>query len=335
MTLDRWKKAIVHLECAADELPWRDHERRIVEAHAALARGELSAQQFSEAMRVRGRELRYHGTALYVVHRGRRYLVTARHVLFDEVSAHRELALEQQRMASRAENASKEVPLALSQWLENRIFGIIFPVPSLNEVLLGSGKRGFLMNLGSGSRSSLPYTFSTRELDLAVISLDQRHSEFADELEAVGHMPISSSDIADGPSHEGEEIFTIGFPRATALLGQVEMDPRRIAWASQDYSLPVSAFGRVSMLHEALSYFWADLSVFPGNSGGPVVSGDRLVGIVSSQANEAIDSSPDFRARIPFGKVVRSGYIFDLLAEQERKDRPWRGEADGPMHPQT
>ena len=34
------------------------------------------------------------------------------------------------------------------------------------------------------------------------------------------------------------------------------------------------------MLHNTLPFFWADMSIYPGNSGGPVVANDRLVGIV-------------------------------------------------------
>ena len=46
--------------------------------------------------------------------------------------------------------------------------------------------REFLMNLGAGTSFYIPYTFSSPELDIAIISLDQRDSRFADQLYRIG-----------------------------------------------------------------------------------------------------------------------------------------------------
>ncbi len=43
------------------------------------------------------------------------------------------------------------------------------------------------------------------------------------------------------------------------------------------------------MVHGSLPYFWADMSTYPGNSGGPVIANDRLIGIVSHQAQTPIE----------------------------------------------
>jgi CBS domain-containing protein len=40
------------------------------------------------------------------------------------------------------------------------------------------------------------------------------------------------------------------------------------------------------MVHHILPFFWADMSIYPGNSGGPVVEDGKLVGVVSAQAVE-------------------------------------------------
>lgn len=69
------------------------------------------------------------------------------------------------------------------------------------------------------------------------------------------------------------------------------------------------------------SLFWADISIYPGNSGGPVIANNRLVGIVSAQAMLPIDDVPHVRTRIPFGRIIKASYVRDLLKEQIQKDR--------------
>jgi len=205
--------------------------------------------------------------------------------------------------------------------VQNNIFNIIFRVPSLDEVLANRTSRQFLMNLGAGASFTVPYTFSAPELDLALISLDQRHGRFAEELLALGSAPVSTGDIADGPESEGQEVFTIGFPTSTALIGQVSQHPASAHWSSSYFSLPVASFGRLSMLHDALPFFWADLSIYPGNSGGPLIANGRLVGVVSAQATLPIDDVPDVRTRIPFARIIKTRFVRELLELQRQKDQ--------------
>ncbi len=163
--------------------------------------------------------------------------------------------------------------------------------------------------------------FRIRFLRPTWISLDQRDSRFADELEGLGFKPIASERVADGPIEEGADVYTVGFPSSTALIGQVNQHPALAHWSSSQVSVPVTSFGKVSMLHDALPFYWADMSIFPGNSGGPVVGGDRLVGVVSAQAILPIDDMPALKTRIPFGKIIKSKYLRELLGVQEQKDR--------------
>jgi S1-C subfamily serine protease len=303
--LDKWKRAVIHLECATDSVNIFDRIKLIDEQVGLLREGKITQEQFAEKISGGSRDIRFHGTALFLSHNGRRYLLTARHVVWDEQSAEHTLA-----------------------WPEQiRPVFIIFRVPSLDEVIAKRPKHEFLMNLGAGTSFTAPYTFSIPEIDLAVISLDQRDAPFADELEARGFVPVTSDDIADGPDAEGQDVFTIGFPESTSVIGQISQLPAAAHWSSSNFSLPVSSFGRVSMLHDALPFFWADMSIYPGNSGGPVVARDQLVGIVSGQAILPIDDVPDVSTRIPFGRIIKSIFVREILATQEEKDRhaPARG----------
>jgi hypothetical protein len=318
--LEKWKRAVVHLECATDSEHFYDRIKRIDEQRALLDQGKIMHEQFAEEISSRSRDVRFHGTALFLSHAGRRYLLTARHVVWDELSAKRELEEEQQRVLSWPDPAHQQILQSAIERAHNNIFNIIFRVPTIDEVLAKQEDRKFLMNLGAGTPSTAPYTFSAPELDLALISLDQRDSRFADGLVSSGFVPVESSDIADGPDAEGQEVFTIGFPSATALLGQISQHPASADWSTSHFSLPVSSFGRVSMLHNALPFYWADMSIYPGNSGGPVVANDRLVGVVSAQATLPIDGVPDVRTRIPFGLIIKTSFVRTLLDAQAQKD---------------
>ena len=321
--LETWKKAVVHLECATDSEHFYDRIRRIDELREKLDRGEISQEEFGNELVSRSRDIRHHGTALFMIHKDRRYLLTARHVVFDEVSARRELQEEIQRASSWPENMRKSLIQSAIERAENRIFNIIFRVPSLDEIIKygPEAHRKFLMNLGAGPSFTAPYTFSSPDLDLALISLDQRDSRFADQLLELGHKPISFDAIEDGPSCEGCEVFTVGYPSPTALIGQVSLHPAYRHWSSSYFSLPVFSFGRVSMMHDQLPFYWIDMSIYPGNSGGPVIENNKLVGAVSAQAILPADSNPNVKTRIPFGKIIKAKYVHELLQVQEQKDR--------------
>lgn len=318
--LEKWKKAVIHLECATDSEHYYDRIKKMRERRALLNEGKITREQFAEQIANPSRDLRYHGTALLITHAGRRYLLTARHVLWDERSAKRELEEEIQRLLSKPEEMRQYFIQSAREHSASRIFGIIFRVPSVDEILAKRENQEFLMNLGAGTPSSAPYTFNVDQ-DLALISLDQRPSDFADELKELGFVPIDSSEIADGPDHEGQEVFTIGFPSSTSLIGQITQHPASAHWSSRHFSLPVSTFGRVSMLHQILPFFWADMSIYPGNSGGPVVANERLVGVVSAQATVPLDSVPDVRTRIPFARIIKTSFVRQLLEVQAQKDQ--------------
>ena len=320
---DKWKKAVIHLECATDSEHFYDRIKRINELRARLDCVEISQDEFGQEISGRSRDLRYHGTALFISHNEKRYLLTARHVLFDELSARRELEEEMRQAKSWPEHSRAYIASSANERAKNNIFNIIFRVPSLDESVSAdtSGHREFLMNLGAGASFTVPYTFSRPDLDLALISLDQRDERFAEEIIRLGYTPIPSELILEGPSAEGADIFTVGFPSATALLGQVSQDPASAHWSSSHFSLPVFSWGKVSMLHDQLPFYWCDMSIYPGNSGGPVIENGKLVGVVSAQATLPIDATPEVRTRIPFGKIIKTCFVRELLEIQESKDQ--------------
>ncbi|MEA2045222.1 MAG: serine protease [Euryarchaeota archaeon] len=300
-----WKKAVIHLECAMDR---KSIEERLNEQKglwAKLDAKEISFNQYSEEVlhiSSEARDMRSRGTALFMEHESRKYLLTARHVV-------------DKTMVRRLCN----LPIDSYDRDRDSIFSIIFRLPNLDEKI--STIPEFLMNLGAGVSWMSPYTFSSNpDVDLAIISLDQRDSRFVNELLEHGYRPITSSDISEEPSAEGGDIYTIGFPDAISVLGSVSIPPSLLPWSSSSVSLPAYAYGKVSMLHNELSFFWGDISIFPGNSGGPVIENGKLVGIVSKQPVIAAEGQAQIGIRVPFAKITKSKYISELLERQIEKD---------------
>lgn len=318
---DKWKKAVIHLECAMDIDNFYEKILSDYELENKSNRDDISLEHHHEQMPKQFEFNRSHGTAIFITHNENRYLLTARHVLFDKSSSDKKFEYDQR---IHEENVASGIYFSPPERDVNTIFNHIFRVPSLDEKKDLDAKRLFLRSLNAGAYCASAYTFSDSEMDLAIISLDHRSPEFADHLIELGYVPIPSKEIENDSIKEGDEIFTVGFPAATSFLGQFITDPSLMMSSSPLFSLPVFSWGRISMLHHNLPFYWCDISAYPGNSGGPLVSDGKLVGIVVAQALVSIDSAPSVRTRIPFAKIIKSNYIKDLIEAQEQKDRLFR-----------
>ncbi len=311
LPFNAWQRAVVHLECAADS----------TNVHTASL----------EELRTRKtKDVRWSGTALFVEDDEKRaFLITARHVLHVDEMAR----LHSFKVFGPGASEGQDPPtdlweldlmLADAQREQQWIAPWIFRVPRY----VGAAERpGSLDTVGNllgwlttGPESGHAYTYSAPELDLAVISLSQPRAdsilqEFLDGLRKDGYEPIPTALIAPGPSSVGADISTVGFP-GTATVDRLDLHPTDQHWSSSVISLPVASWGRVAMDHEDLPYFWGDMTVYPGNSGGPVIEDGQLVGVISSQA--VVEGT-----RVPFARVIKAGAILDLLEKQRAKDE-WR-----------
>jgi hypothetical protein len=294
-----WKKAVVHLEGVAD---LRVYERRIRAFQDLPAPGQRDEPPPPSGEPSTETEIRKQGTGLFIVSEGRRYLVTARHVVTDESTAVAAVS----RLANRTEAG-----------VQNWVFPFVYRVPALAEAHEGRATSINLVNVGSSAGSPSGHiTYSVPAIDLAIFSLDHRpkspQRRFADELEAIGHRPVSVDAVMDGSPQEGSEVFAVGYPSEIATYWQGET-PSGLRRGSDWASAPVFSFGHVAMVNERLAYYWADISIYPGNSGGPVVEGDRLVGVVSGQALVE-------QVRVPFARIIPGAEIKRLLQRQREKD---------------
>lgn len=305
--LQKWKKAVIHLEGATDSKSLDDLIKTTQTLNEKLAKGEITYEEYEvEINNIPSRDKRYRGTAIFFIHEKKRYLITAKHVLNDIP----------QEIRSKG--------LKIPDEFKEAIYPIIFRVPSIDEVIQKKHQElEFLMNLRAGVPDMLPYSFADKNLDLAIISLDSTIFNFADEIISKGYVPITIDDIVDEPTAEGADVFSVGYPGSTSIMGDLNLNNAEKLWGSSKFSVPVFSFGKISMLHKNLNFFWTDISIYPGNSGGPLIQDDKLVGIVVSQATTPVQDSKGqaMLIRIPFGKVIKAKLIKSLLATQIEKDK--------------
>lgn len=323
MNLEKWKKAVINLEGAADsQSPYKSHFQ-IRELSEKMNSGELTKEEFDVQMDQMfsdyshvSRDLRYKGTAIFFKKNNDYYLLTARHVLIDKEGGQHLSELLTRNLSKIPEGFYKDSKIRLgAESKHNTVFSIFFRIPSLEEMRNGNINPPVLMNLQAGSPQVQRLTLSDEELDLGVISLNYTiERRFLNNLLENGYVPIEPEDITEEPTREGEDIFTVGYPVSVSWLGELGKDDATKNWGSDSYSLPAFSFGKISMLSDQLNYFWGDITINPGNSGGPIIENDKMVGIVSAQATYN-------DVGIPCGMGIKAKFINHLITEQEQKDK--------------
>lgn len=255
--LTKWKKAVIHIECATDSKSFEERRSQWNERRdnvEKLNKGEITIDEFLNLQSALdgSRDIRFLGTAIFFTHQSGRYLLTARHVLHDPISAKREIEREEKRLADTPDGYRESRLKDARESAKDCIVSIIFRVPSLDECLqdFKPDEQEFLMNV----RAKQAFTFSDPTIDLAIISLDPSYATLADDLLSRGFKPISMNDIADKPSGEGVEVFTVGYPQAPATIGKRKLPAETQHWSSSYFSVPTFTFGRVSMVHNSLPF---------------------------------------------------------------------------------
>lgn len=290
-TLHKWQKAILNIEC---------HEQFSESIWEKIVDKSIT---YREAL-IYFKRNKYSGTAIFLKYDNSYYLITAKHVVFDD-----SLYTTLEKIEHKEENYYKS------------IFSKIILIPSADNWNNYLKSPPLLMNLGSGGLGGQPYLFS-ENLDLAVINLDYpgKGPLFVKRLLELGYEPISISDINFKDSLEvGNEILCLGFPAPMSRIlnfNPISLEEREFI---SDYaSLPVASFGKIAQYHKAKTQFLGDVSIYPGNSGGPVIFKNKLVGIISAQPVIPVDSkNSDYSAsivvRIPFGYFEKAGPLKEML----------------------
>jgi hypothetical protein len=247
--------------------------------------------------------IRYRGTGFLVKSATRTYLVTAKHLISD--------------MAN---------PEITNTETRRRYCNIIMRIPCLFE-FSDSGKMPpptFISNINAGAIPLL--AVSDDELDLVAIDL-RFQNIFLEEVKTLGIHAFSFEEILDDPGKISTQLCAVGFPPEISYAGD-SLVPEDLSYLYKNQiSMPTVTHGHVAMNHHDLHYFWADLTVYGGNSGGPAIVDNKIAGIVTGQAFQNIEDFYDDQAeidvplqakyRIPMARCIKGRLLKELINSYE------------------
>jgi hypothetical protein len=153
--------------------------------------------------------------------------------------------------------------------------------------------------------------------DVGVICLSKSMNGrlFAETLRGRGYEPIEISNV-DTTAKAGDKIMAIGFP-IESLYGRIAL-PRAITnWESDRVYVPIVTTGTVHSFDKTLPYFYSDIFIYHGNSGGPIIKGNKLIGIVSQidTTNNVLDPVKKIYYNEMKFRCMKISLILPLLAK--------------------
>lgn len=289
---EKWIKAIINLDTrqsGGTQLSnlWKDLVSKKID---------------SETYQIRSQEIhsnlnRFTGSALYFKYNGREYLLTARHVLEDTSDEIREYG--------------------------ERVFNKFFLVDNYQDYLKNKGisdhsPRTMVMNINAGTPDMRPFAFS-KTSDIAIIGLNTRStSNLRKTLKDRNYIPIDFADIDTTCNIKpGNEIFSVGFTSDLFLLGKKQISTAEMNWESELVTVPILSKGTVDILINE-TQFAGNIFVYTGNSGGPIIFNNKLVGIVTGGTyTENIAAGFLYYRRLLI--MVKSSEILPLLKDVEQR----------------
>jgi hypothetical protein len=127
-----------------------------------------------------------------------------------------------------------------------------------------------------------PFIFSTRQKDLALISLDDipvYGKQFIETLDRRGYKAISLNDIdTTSQINNNAGIIAIGFPSFSEIFRSKLADAYS-HWQSNTITIPVLTKGIIEDQMKDSFYFTGNIFIYHGFSGGPVIKDNKLIGI--------------------------------------------------------
>ncbi|WP_324680570.1 serine protease [Hymenobacter sp. GOD-10R] len=330
MNSKKWERAVVHLECIVDSEDSIAQHEILHRLQLNLNQERITESEFHSALAAiedRRTPIRDFGTAIFLLHENRRYLLTAKHVVWDELSATRVMERDAEWHKSHPPDMQEDAAAYAKKRAQDTIFQKIYRGLSIDEIK-GESKLAFplmpyLSHLQIGPTDSFAWSTPASHLDLAVISLDRINTGFAEDLLKSGYTPITVADLASEPVSEGEDVYAIGFP-INSHQSPIPVEPSFQNLVASTFALPNSVTGKVVMSKQELTYFWAVMPINYGNSGGPVIARDKLVGIVSRRRSltpEILASNSNFNESDTVGRVTHIRHILPLLRLQQLKDK--------------
>jgi hypothetical protein len=311
IAFNNWQNAVINIESENDKYNINEILNYIKE-RKKLNKDYTKDDSLKDYNLLRYEVNKISGTAIYIEDGNNRYLITAKHVVYDKNYTSRHLFFTKENLQIRSHeyfeklNSSISVKTPFSLFFKGKYN--TFKIPDVNQ-----------------DSATRPFKFSNDDLDIAIISLQSKMTyQLRELLETDGCKPISIKNIDTSDNHlVGEDIFAIGYP-AFSTLGKILMQDKSI---NEDVVLPLTTFGKTALYSPSLYYFIADVTVNPGNSGGPIIRNNKIIGIASQQMlvdlkmNTSIDLKDivsTLKYSSPLAKIVKSKYIIQMINELKK-----------------
>ena len=164
-----------------------------------------------------------------------------------------------------------------------------------------------LLSLTTGLSKFKPFVLSGDKNDLGIISFQKNdYKSTVAYLKQIGVIPVPVEVMVNTDDvRTGDEVFTVGFP---ALRGSKRAE---------------AANGKVTAVTKTTSNFTVALAVYPGNSGGPVIKNNKLVGILSYPSGIAtnVDAALHPFAKANAAAATNASVILPLLRKLQANER--------------
>lgn len=295
---EKWCKAVVNIECRTGA-GYSDERKKLDDL---LQEQKISRQQYDDlVMDTYIKAPRYTGTAIFFKHNKNYFFITARHVVADIISYPND-----------------------STFISTKIF--VIDNESNPDVVLPSGFKSepiMIMNYGVGTTDSRYYVFSDKQKDMALISLNNKFypdDRIVRKLLDKGYQPIEFSDLDMSLLSVGQKINSFGFPQDFAQGGRKNITKYEYIWDSEIISAPVVSEGTIQKDVQKDYYFLGNIFVTHGDSGGAIVSNNKLVGIVSGGTYEKIPLNGSFKYfKYRQTRFIKINQLIPLLEELNKR----------------
>lgn len=178
----------------------------------------------------------------------------------------------------------------------------------------------YLMPLDSNLHAR-NFIWSPKDTDLAIVALDAFPSEISDIpkiLKNRGYEPIEITSIDTlYQSKKGDLTYSIGFPELSLLGKKGSIDTFEV-FQSNSVTIPIVSVGKTLEGEWPSTYVVSDVFVYHGNSGGPLIHNNKVIGIVHGpnleikQANGTLLRSYYF---LNGNQFIKAKYILPLLRD--------------------
>jgi len=288
--INKWIHAVINIQCT----PEVTKEYDVVSNQ--LSKHQINYDQYLrklDSINFLALQLSSSGTAIYLLYKKHHYLITARHVLND---------------------FAKDT---------SAIFYKIFLINDINNP--GNTKVVDRFNNMSGEREPFLmmyqyYIFSPLSDDIGIVCLDGETEgiDFWKTLDKRGYIPINIEDIDEKCRIKvDEKMICIGYPQESVIGNKIGKLPiSAFLWQSFDISSPLVTKGSISNILNNKNYFYGDIFVYHGFSGGPAILNNKLVGLISGAGIEPYTSN-SFTYRLFNFKFMKSSLIVPLLKKIE------------------